>query len=179
MINFFRIGVITSLHGLNGEFKCLITSSDVNRFNDLKEIYLVPKNLYDDFLDNSNLYIHIVNNVKYINKKVIISVYGIDTIDKAKKFLNAEIYIDRKNALPLRENEYFIPDLIGLSVSDTIRGYIGKVVDVDLAIKDSILIVKKNDKEILIPMNSHFIKNIDINKSQITVELLEGMIDDI
>ena len=173
MINFFRIGVITSLHGLNGEFKCLITSSDVNRFNDLKEIYLVPKNLYDDFLDNSNLYIQIVNNVKYINKKVIISVDGIDTIDKAKKFLNAEIYIDRKNALPLRENEYFIPDLIGLSVYDKTK-YKGKIVDIEKSSLYSLLVVD-GVKRHLIPNIDKFIDRIDLENKKIYINYIKGL----
>ena len=178
MINFFRVGVITSLRGLHGEFKCIVTSSDPNRFDSLKKIYIVNKNQYEDFLKNENLYIHTIENIKYINKKIIISIKNINTIDEAKKYINSDIYIDRKIAIPLKENEFFIPDLINISVYTTDDKFIGKVIDVDLSSKDAILVVDRNNKEVLIPMNKYFIKNIDIKNSKIEVNLLKGMIED-
>ena len=39
----FRIGVITSTHGLKGEVKVFPTTDDVNRFRTLKNCYIRTK----------------------------------------------------------------------------------------------------------------------------------------
>ena len=40
MEDLFRIGVITSTHGLKGEVKVFPTTDDVNRFKKLKKCYI-------------------------------------------------------------------------------------------------------------------------------------------
>jgi 16S rRNA processing protein RimM len=40
MEQFLRVGVISSTHGIKGEVKVFPTTDDVNRYKDLKEVFL-------------------------------------------------------------------------------------------------------------------------------------------
>ena len=66
-------------------------------------------------------------------------------------------------------------DLIGL---DTIyEGNIfGKVVDIMKTKANDILVVKNNGKEVLVPLVDVYIENVDLDKKNIVLKNLEGLI---
>ena len=68
--NCFRIGVITSPHGVRGEVKVYPTTDDVSRFDDLKECYLLDKKEAKP--------VHITD-VKYFKNLVILHFEGCGT----------------------------------------------------------------------------------------------------
>ena len=181
MINYFRIGYIITTHGIKGELKCINTSDDLHRYDDVKSIYLVPKNELSFNISgiNKDKYIYTVENVKYIKNSVIIKCKKIDTIEEAKRYVGYDIYIDRQDAKKLKNNEYYIPDLIGLKLVDQNNKELAEVIDVIDNMSQAKLIVKKDNKEYIIPMVSEFIKKIDLNNKIIEVLLVEGLLDDI
>ena len=180
MINFLRIAYIITTHGIKGEFKCTPTSDDLSRFELIKNIYLVPKSIKDFNISgvDKEKYLNQVESVKYLKNAVVIKCKNIDSIEEASKYIQYDIYIDRSDAIPLDKNEYFIPDLIGLKLVDNNNDELATVVDVIDNLSQAKLIVKKNDKEYIIPMVSEFIKKIDLDNKIINVELIEGMLED-
>jgi 16S rRNA processing protein RimM len=88
------------------------------------------------------------------------------------------IRINRKDSVSLEENAYFIVDLINLDVVTTEGNSLGKVEDVFPTGSNDVYVVKdKLGKQILIPAISSVVKNVDLNKKVITVELLRGLVD--
>ena len=174
MRNYLRIGKIISLHGIKGEVKIFPTTDNIKRFDSLKEFYIVDS---DDAEDNefSEGNHYETAGVKYIKNTCILKIKGYEKIEDSNRFIGKNIYVARKNAVDLNENEYFIVDLIGLKcfMDDE---QIGNVKDIMKTKANSILVVDYNNKDILIPMVSDFIENIDIDNSIIKIKTLEGLI---
>lgn len=179
MIEYLRVGKILKAQGIKGEVKVFSTSSDVNRFKSLKKIYLNKNEDIDFKLDDNNSKIFNVENTKMLNDGVILKLDGINTPEDAEKYRGYSIYIDRSDSLKLNQNEYFIPDLIGMEVLDKDGGKLlkGKVKDIQELKTSFNLIIEYNNKDIYIPFAIDYIDKIDMDRKQIFVNLMEGILD--
>ena len=174
MKNYLRIGKIISLHGIKGEVKVFPTTDNIKRFDDLKKFYIVSSEDADDSeFENEEIYVS--EGVKYIKNTCILKINGLDTIEDSTKLIGKNIYIDRASAINLDENEYFIVDLIGLKCYVN-SDYIGVVKDIMKTKVNSILVIDDKKKDLLVPMISDFIEQIDLNDSIIKIKTIEGLI---
>lgn len=164
-----RVGVISSTHGIKGEVKVFPTTDDAGRFKTLKEVIL------DTGRESLKLEI---TNVKFFKKQVILKFKNYDRIEDIEKFKGKDIYVTRENAVKLEEGEYFIADLIGLSVILDDGQSLGILSDVLQTGANDVYIVKTGDnKEILIPAIKECILNVDLENKTMTIRLLEGLLD--
>ena len=77
---------------------------------------------------------------------------GLDSIEQVQNFRHAELFVDRKDAIPLKEGEYYIPDLIGLSVLDEKEQTVGTLTDVlKTAANDVYEVTKPDGTTVLLP----------------------------
>lgn len=174
MRNYLRIGKIISLHGIKGEVKVFPTTDDVKRFDQLDKFYIVDSDDADDSIfANTNTYES--EGVKYIKNTCILKIKGYDKIEDSTKFISKNIYVERSDAIKLDSNEFYIVDLIGLKCYIG-QECIGNVNDVMKTKANSILVVDYNGKEVLVPMVSDFIEQIDIDKAFVRIKTLEGLI---
>ena len=168
--NCFRIGVITSPHGVRGEVKVYPTTDDVSRFDDLKECYLLDKKEAKP--------VHITD-VKYFKNLVILKIKEIPDRNAAELLRNAGLYVDRENAIELSEGEFFIADLIGLDVYTDEDKKLGSLYDVLKTGANDVYVIKTDEgKEILIPVIEDCIKKVDLEAKRVTVHLLKGLLED-
>ena len=171
MEQFLRVGVITTPHGLKGEVKVFPTTDDPKRFKKLKEAFLETR--------TGRICVH-PESVKFFKNIVIIKFKEFQTIEEVTAFRQVDILIDRKNAVPLKENENFIVDLIGLTVVDQEdpTQVIGTLKDVLVTGANDVYIVEKPDKkELLIPAIPACIIKVDLEEGRMYVHLLEGLAD--
>ena len=165
----FRVGVITSTHGLRGEVKVYPTTDDPQRFSLLKEVIL-------DL--NGSEKILKIRSVKYFKNMVILAFEGLDRIEDVQRFLKKDLLIRRSDALPLAEGEYYIPDLIGIEVSDEDGTVLGQITDVlQTAANDVYVVRQENGKEFMIPKTDECILETDIENGRMRVHLLPGLMD--
>jgi 16S rRNA processing protein RimM len=66
---------------------------------------------------------------------------------------------------------------VGFEVFDETYGSIGKVAAVTAAGLNKLLSIDHGGKEILIPLNSPFIKSVNKTKKKIAVDLPEGFLE--
>ena len=174
MRKYLRIGKIISLHGIKGEVKIFPTTDDLNRFNDLKEFYILENDdANDDEFEKLDTFTS--EGVKYIKNTCILKISGYNKIEESTKLIGKNIYVSRDNATPLRNNEYYIVDLIGLKayVADE---YIGDVKDIMKSSSTDILVIDYNGKDLLVPMVTDFVEKVDVDKSVIILKTIEGLI---
>lgn len=170
MENLLRVGVISSTHGVRGEVKVFPTTDDVKRYSKLKEVIL------DTGKEQINLEIQ---SVKYFKQFVIVKFKGIDNINDIERYKGKELYVTRENAVKLAPNENFICDLIGCSViSDDNNEVIGELKDVLITGANDVYIVNTPDnKEVLIPVTKECVLDVDVEKKEVKVHLLPGLLD--
>ena len=176
MIDFLRIGIITTTFGLKGEIKVFSTTDDIKRFTLLDDIYIIDDKEYDSLSKDSERYKKEVADVKLLNDKVVLKLHNIDTIDEAKKFINKSIYIKRKDAVSLINNEYYVADIIDKEL--ILDGKVISIVkDLMFTGSNANLIADIDGKEILIPMIDDFVDNIDLINNKIYLKTIAGLTD--
>lgn len=167
--NTLRVGVITTTHGIKGEVKVYPTTDDANRFLDLKTIYL----------DTGKELLPLeIENVKFFKQLVILKFKGIDNINDIEKYKNKDLLIDRADAVELADGEFFIPDLIGLSVVTEDGTPFGTLKDVmETGANDVFIVETPEGKEVLLPYIDDCVKKIDLAEKIVTVHLMKGLLD--
>lgn len=171
MISFFRVGKIISLHGIKGEVKVYPTTSDAKRYDRLKVVYLSK----DEDKSDSSFDIKLsITGIKYVKEMPIISFEGYKSIEDSTKLIGYSIYIKREDAITLKENEYYMPDIIGLDAYEGDR-FLGTISDAMTAKNNNILCIEKDKKQILVPMAIDFIEKIDIANKKIYLKNIEGL----
>ena len=162
-----RVGVITSPHGVHGEVNVFPTTDDPKRFNELKKVYIDTKK---ELLECE------IENVKYFKNMVILKFSEIDDRNIVEKYRQCDLLIDREDAVPLGEDEYFICDLIGLDIVDESGAKIGVLTDVMTSAANDVYVVEKTDgKELLIPAIRDCILETSLERKEIKVHLLPGL----
>lgn len=122
------------------------------------------------------------NNIKYRenkNKKdtVILKLKDIENIKEAKTIVGSFLEIERKNAVKLPKDTYFIFEIIGLEVYTENNVFLGKVENVISTGSNDVYIVKgKNKKELFIPAIREVVKNVSLEKKRITISMVDGLI---
>ncbi len=162
-----QVGQIVNTRGIKGEIKIYPLTDDPARFYDLETLWINHK---DSFLNFEIQAVSIHKNMVFLKLK------GIDDINEAEKYKNDYVLIDRKDAIPLEEDQYFIFDLIGCDVRTLEGQYVGKVTDVLQTAANDIYVVKDKDKEALIPAVAQFVKKVDIEEKCILIDPIEGLI---
>ena len=168
MENFLEIGQIVNSYGLKGQMKIVPFTDDITRYSDLKTIYIEI---------NKQLKEYKIEQVKYHKNNVLIKLEGIDDINDTEQFKNCFVKVDRKNAVKLPEDTYFIVDLIGLEVFTEENVLLGKIVDVFPTGSNDVYVVKDElGKQILLPAIGEVIKNVDIPNKKMIVNLIKGLV---
>ena len=163
-----EIGQIVNTFGIKGEIKVVPFTDDINRFDDLKKVYVRTRK-------DSKLYK--VENARYHKNMVLLKLEGINNPEDAEMLKNSFLEVDREDAIPLEEGTYFIVDLIGLDVYTDEGKLLGKVDDIYNTGANDIYVVKDElGKQILLPAISDVIKQIDMENGKIIVHLISGLI---
>ena len=167
MLEYLSIGQIINTHGLRGEVKVYPLTDDISRFEKLKEAYVE---------ENEGLVKYKVESIKFLRSTVAVKLKGIDSEEAANKLRGSYIKVDRKSAVKLPKDSYFICDLIGLEVYDEKGLLIGTVKDVLQTGSNDVYVIQSSGKDILIPALKDIVKKIDLENKKILVEMPEGLI---
>lgn len=158
-----RVGVISSVHGIKGECKIFPTTDDMNRFKKLKKVYAGEKELK-------------INSVRFFKNLVIAKFEGIDTPEDMQKLRGKDLMIDREDAVPLEEGEYYIADLIGCKVIDEDGNVLGECEDIIPTGANQVMQVK-GEKTFLVPYIKQCILDVKPEAKEIHIHLLDGLLD--
>ncbi len=168
MQKYFEVGQIVNTFGIKGFVKVKPFTDDIERFEELKKVYICRKKELEEVE---------IEEVKYHKDMVLLKIKGIENLNEAEKVKGLYLKIDRKDAKKLPKDTYFIADLIGLEVYSDEGKLLGKVDDIYSTGANDIYVVKDElGKQLLLPGISDVIKEIDLEKEKIIVHLLKGLI---
>jgi len=106
----------------------------------------------------------------------LVKLEGLTDINQAEAFRGAEIHI-RKDALVREEGEYFWFELLGLRVFTTDDEFLGVVSQIIPSGNTEIYVVKKGDRETLLPATHEVVNHIDLENGKMMISVLEGLLN--
>lgn len=167
MQEYFEVGQIVNTFGIKGQLKVKPFTDDMERFEELKTVYICKKNEMKKVE---------IEDVKYNKQCVLLKVKGIEDLTQAEKYKGLFLKIDRKDAKKLPKDTYFIADILGLEVYTDEGELLGKVDDIFPTGANDVYVVKdKLGKQILLPSIPEVLKEIDLEKGKVIVHLIEGL----
>lgn len=172
MEDLYQVGSITQTHGIRGEVKVFPLTDDISRFKNMKNLLLDA---------GKEGYISLeVENARPQKNLVILKFKGIDNINDIEKYKGHGLYVTKDNRVDLKEDEYFIADLIGCDVyldSDKDKRF-GTISDVmETGANDVYEITLESGKTVLVPAIKDCILDVDIEGRRIEIHLMEGLMD--
>ena len=109
---------------------------------------------------------------------VILKFKGYDNINDVETWRQRDLLITRDQAVELKEDEYFITDLIGLTVVNEEEVVLGRVKDVlETGANDVYVVELTGGKELLLPAIKDCILNVDLEGGRMKVHVLDGLMD--
>ena len=102
MVEKFRVGVVAGTHGIRGDVKIFPTTDEPARFKKLKYVYI-------DDVRGKTVRVAL-SHVRLQDKFVIAHLEGYETPEDSRLIRNHDLLIDRADALPLEEGEYYVSD---------------------------------------------------------------------
>jgi len=105
----------------------------------------------------------------------LVSFDGIDAPDSARLLCGLEVALPSNNSSE-EQPEWTQDILLGYKVVDLQNGLIGRLEDVMHLPMHSLMVVKDEEKEYLIPLNETIVRNINKRKKQITIAAPEGLL---
>ncbi len=168
MEELLQVGVITQTHGIRGEVKVFPTTDDASRFRDLKHVLL------DTGKDTLSLEIE---NVKFFKQFVILKFKGYDNINDVERYKRCPLLVERSDAVPLDEDEYFITDMIGMQVVTDEGEDFGVLKDVlTTGANDVYMIDHPSAGEVLVPAIKECILEVDIPGRRMKLHVMDGLL---
>lgn len=168
MEDLLKVGVITTTHGVRGEVKVYPTTDEPERFLELDYVLL------DTGRELRKLEI---KNVKFFKNLVILKFKGVDNINDIEKYKGRDLWIPREEGQELEEDEYYIADLLGMSVVLEDGQEFGTLKDVmETGANDVYIIDSAEHGKVLLPAIKECILDVDLEKNVMTIHLMKGLI---
>lgn len=162
----FKAGYISKTHGLKGEVTVVL------------EYDLDFENTSALFLEiNGSLVPHFPEGFSGTNEKVVVRFEGIESVEQASVLKGSSIYLPKAERAKSARGEFYDDEIVGFIVTDETEGELGTIKEVSTNKLSRLITVNYHRKEILIPVNSPFIKSVNKSKKTITVNLPEGYLD--
>ncbi|MBN1272800.1 MAG: 16S rRNA processing protein RimM [Candidatus Aminicenantes bacterium] len=130
------------------------------------------------FLDKKGTYEElIVTSIKPFKNAFLIKLEGIDSIEDACPYAGRDVHIPEEQLSPLEAGAYYHFQLIGCSVFTDKGCFWGTVEGFHDIPGNSLLIVRKQKKEILIPFVDSLVLEVNLEKKEIKIDPPAGLLE--
>jgi 16S rRNA processing protein RimM len=164
------IGIIRKAHGVRGEASVEAWSDSPERFTDLHDVTLLSP-------DESQTREAVIESVRIHAGRALVKFAGIDSPEDVQKLQNWTVEIPSSDARKLDADEYFLHDLIGLTLVDAEGANRGKVVQVEETGGGLLLVVDGPRGRYDVPFASEICTKVDLEAKTIAVNLPDGIED--
>ena len=161
----YKIGRLGKGHGVRGEISFLF---DDDVFDRTDADYLI--------LDIDGILVpFFIEEYRFkTDSNALMKFEGIDTLERAKELTGCEVFFPRELA-DTEDGEVSLAQLIGFTLRDAAtRKDIGKIAAID---DSTVNLLFELEDGRLVPASEELIRDIDIKKHQIEMELPEGILE--
>ena len=159
------IGKIVNVVGLRGDVKVYNYSDSIQIYEETPEIFVGDK-------------LTKIEKARLQKNMVVLKLEGINDRDAAERLRGTELYITEADLPELPEGQFYVSDLIVMTVKEENGNVLGAVTDViQNTAQDIFEVEMENTKRIMIPKVDQFVLDINGDSREITVRLIDGMLD--
>lgn len=162
------VGVIRKPHGVRGEASVEAWTDSPDRFGELTSVTLVSP-------DESSTRVAAIESTRPHAGRALVKFAGIDTPEDVALLRDWTVEIEESEARPLEENEYFLHDLVGLTLVDAEGRERGRVVGTEEGGGALLLNVERDGRRFDVPFAAEICTKIDLGEKRIIVNLPEGL----
>jgi len=164
---FLVVGKLTHTHGIRGEILMLVWTDFPERLVPGVTLYVGPRR---EPLELVSRRTHA--------KGLLVSFAGYQSRELAARLTNHLVHVKASDRPPLPPGEYYHHQLLGLSVIDDTGRELGCVEQIlTTGANDVYLVRSSSGKEVLLPAIQSVVLEIDLEKRQIRVHLLPGLLN--
>ena len=165
----FYLGKIVKKYSFKGEVLAKLDTDEPSLYENMESVFIdIGNNLVPFFIEASSLHKSDLLRLKFED---------VTTEKDADALLKCDLYLPLNMLPELTGNRFYFHEIIGFEIEDLQLGNIGIIKGVNDTTAQSLFEVEKDGKEILIPMNDEFIKEVDRQHKKIIVQTPEGLID--
>lgn len=168
MAKLISVGKILNFHGIKGEVKMGFTAGKEDLIKSLRAVYIYI---------NDNKVEYNVQSVRFHKNFAIIKFKEVNSVNEVMDIKGLLVHIKEdvlKNCL--KNDEYLISDLVGMTVYDTLGNRLGLVSDMGQnRASDLIEIKKDNGLSFIVPFVKELVPNVDLQNKCVVINAIEGL----
>jgi len=169
-VDLVPLGKIVKPHGILGEVK-------ISLFNSKSETLRVGKSVWVG-LDEKDYASYVIEKLDLQSDRSRLKFKNINDRNSAELLRNFTLSVCRDEFPETVAEEFYLIDLIGFSVVDQAGKKVGEISEIMENPANDILMISDGNKEHLIPLVDDFVTFFDFEKKQVTINLIDGLIDD-
>lgn len=169
--SYLLLGEILRPHGVRGEVRVKLFTAYPERIDDLETVYLGKS------ADTPDPVAYTIGGMRMNSGYGLLKLQGIDDRDEAGRLRGLYIMIDLEHAVPLEEGEFYLYQLIGMTVQledGVVFGTLREVLETGA--NDVYIVDSPAHGEVLIPATQETILNTDPTLGIVTVRLPHGLL---
>jgi 16S rRNA processing protein RimM len=159
------IGKVIKTHGLRGHLKVLPYGET---FSTLSAEEKITANLPD----GTSLTLTVAE-IRPHQKTFLLISREIDSVEEAHHLVGAELCVPESRLPPTESNEFYWYQLIGLEVVDTEGQKLGTLEEIIETGSNDVYVVRRGREEILVPAIEEVVREVDLQRRLMTVDLPE------
>jgi 16S rRNA processing protein RimM len=162
------VGVIRKPHGVRGEASVQSWTESLDRFSDLRDVTLVSP-------DEATTRPATIESARAHLGRALVKFAGIESPEEVALLRDWTIEIAESEARTLEQNEYFLHDLVGLTLVDADGREQGRVVGTEEGAGGVLLNVERDGRKFDVPFAAEICTVVDLARKRIIVSLPEGL----
>jgi len=167
--NLHPIGFLLKTHGIKGDLVFKLEGDSPFSFNKGNWIFIE--------LDGKPVPFKIIDQQIRDDFTGIVNLDNIDNQSRAIELIGKTVFIQKTVALDINKDSYKPKDLIGYQISDKNRGVIGEIHQIFEYPNNTVLQIIENGNEILIPLVSEIIVELNSEKRVIVIDAPNGLFE--
>ena len=165
----FFVGTIVNKFSFKGELLVKLDTDEPEIFLEMESVFIeIGKKLVPFFIIKSQLHKSMLLRLK---------IEDVDDEATADSLMKKRLFLPLTFLPPLEGNKFYYHEVIGFNMVDSVHGDIGTIKSINDTTSQALFEVEADGKEILIPLNDHFINRLDREEKKIHVSTPEGLIE--
>ena len=166
-LRYLAVGRVVKVHGLKGELSMAVMTDFPERFDTTEWLYLGDEFDADPYR---------LTSYRWHKSNILLTLAEVTDRNQAEALRGMFVQIPIEAAMPLPEGSYYLYQLMGLEVISTNGESLGVIGDIIETGANDVYVVKGGKKDVLIPNIPDVVQSVDLEKKQMIINILDGLI---